>query len=133
MTQAFLGISSIEQAIEVYTLANGLQNINFVSEDVLDTDILNAFDCVPASNKSYCSNKTFSANARCSTSGCEISVHLDNEADPGSDWIDFISRRDSNGQWNHYCVWFDYEGAEQECQSFSPKNYTLIFDGDFDW
>ena len=110
-----LQLSSVKQAVETYVLENGLGDINFNHTNSLTIGI---------------PEEIF---ASCFSSMCKVEYWVNHPTDPGSDWVTYMAKRDANGAWSYYCIWF-YEEAKQECELIAPAaSYNIVYDGDFDW
>ena len=117
---------SLERAVEIWILANGLKSGDFLpgawgtNQDVLDIDI----PCTPVSNG--CETKSFAYNAESSNSGAVVYAYRNNS----NTYYVLVSQRLNNGTWERTCGYFDSTG-KAVCEGLRAQGWNAIKEFDY--
>ena len=123
-TEAVMGVSALEKAIDIYLLENGgypTTTVRFTGnnkQDVLNIDVTAGMNC----NADYsCSNTYFDYLSYCSSSECSISIDRSG-VDGGLDGYGLRSSKEKGTDvWIRECVYG--ESKEYLCKGLQSQGY----------
>lgn len=101
-TEAINIVNQLEQAISVYVLENGFQNINFMATPVLAID-LKHLHCHTGLGYAVCESNYYTYLAHCDITdkGKSCSISANRNLENGS--VSLVSRLRSTLEWDRYC------------------------------
>lgn len=122
-TETLTTIKTLEQAIDVYLLANGFPASGVVyftnGNSPLDVDVTSGMEC----GEYVCDSKHFSYDSYCEQNGgCKIMVSPRGD---GGSYYSMMNMRGADGKWNKVCY---YKGTEPAgasvCKSLEPQGWV---------
>ncbi len=121
LSEALSMMSSIEKGIELYVMANGIEDHDFLGNDAtatLDIDIESSLDC----SGNYCVSKYFGYNARCWLGLCQVQVH-EGKSGNGNKYF-LMTERYSNGSSVHVCNGYSKIG-NKICKTLQAQGWEI--------
>ena len=125
-TEAFINLSSLEKAIDLWKLTNGTPTSNqwkLIEEGALDIE----FSCLSFDNDHCCLTNNFRYWAECATNGnCEVGTYRINS----STYYPLVAWRDADGNWTRKCGYFDDSG-KSICKTLEDQGWEAAEGWDY--
>ena len=121
LSEALSMMSSIEKGLELYVMANGIEDHDFLGNNAtasLDIDIESSLDC----SGDYCLSKYYGYNAQCSLGLCHVLVH-EGKSRNGEKYF-LMTERYSNGSSVHVCNAYSKIG-NKICKTLQAQGWEL--------